>query len=586
MVQKSEAQSDAVMEEAQRQFKLIKSAYDHGLIADAAHLIKQALPEVFGVRVESFISGSSFRQQDKSLLTALKNRELQLLIIDRMTSAQLARRIDDYRCFDKQNNPISFDILSAFPEKDEVSLAIVKKFEGDDLTEKMAHKIGYFAASGYDSETRPNDAFIHGLTDHVIDNWPSNRIRYFMDNFIEGSHRLIGVIGEERARKLVERTPKDDIVNTPGWYRHLTTNDYKTYSGKAVKDHPVAKAMALMIQDKISGTLKEFIFSAPTVTGENSADVASRARQLYAERKLASHIKVVLERADPAEAMDVGRDTLKDCSTLLQRIVAENLEGLGSGLAAKSAMETVRGHLEVLKDLADGNRTIDVKKRQGISEWIAGHNPFSNRVPAAAIAEGYDEILKQISVAESASQTLIRAYAKLNESAPQIQDSLVQLEESLSGAVVAINQELKLDNVPKTRRANLEFIREIFEGKAEQTRVSGALVKVHQNVATDSTAAEVRFASALNALGTATNTSMTMTALAVTGMKGTAAKNLTAGARDLFVQSASAMTQHLTAMGQTFTDRQEIHQSHARQIARIKAVDASIVSSLTPQPVP
>ena len=569
------AENAAIIEESKRQFTLIKTAYDHGLNEDPARLIDLAIPEVFDLRVKNFNHGG-YQKRDDSLLTYVKDPALQLQIVDRMTSAQLAGKLNDHWNTDKQSNPTQLTVFDVFEyQKDDVFIAMIKKIEGDNLGAGIANNIAshvFYDPSGTDVAQKK---FIHPIVDHVIENWPPEHVKFFTHRFIKKACLFINVLGEDRAKKLIERTPASDIMENPDWYEKLTTSDWKTYGGVPLKDHPITQIMAQMIQDKISGALADFTFSAPSVADQEAASIA--ARQKFAAKKLEHQIEAVLKSADQADAMDVARVILDDCATLFNRIVGKNFEGLGSGLAARDAMETMREQLEVLGDLAQGRKTVDVRKQNRFSQWIAVKNPFSSRVPACVIANGYTEILGKIGEAEDASRDVIRAYGALKKAVPDIQEALGHVETSLSGAVEKIEEELQGETVPDDRRASLEFIRDHFKVKASGARLNVALLAVHEQSVEDNTEIEGNFVNALQSMRMATNVSMTNTAMVTSGIKAAATAGLKEQAALLFEQGAEEMAKNLSVLDGNLKTREAAQRENMRRIADVSQ-DARLVT--------
>ncbi len=535
-----------------------------------------ALPEVWDRHLRSYDKYDRRVGKDTPLLLYVKDKDLKLLIVDRMTSAQLSKKLNDFSNVSSGLAPNLISLFDATSEKSEVFLAMAKKINSQDIDHDLAESIAFRALSGYNSYRNP--VFIHAIIDHVTDNWQPNHIKYFTDHFVKNAEYLVDIIGEDRVKKLIERTPQVDVLENPDWFKKLSSEDFK--------DSPVAHVVAQTIQDKISGALQDYTFSAPSVAFQEAASITARHKIVV--ESLESQLETVLRNADLADALDVGRSIVDDCSMLFNRIVSKNMEGLSSGLAARDAMSTVRKQLEILADLGKGDKTVDARDRNRLSKWIVSQNPFSSTVPAHQITNGYSEILEKIGTAEQASQDLIRGYQGLKKVVPAVIEALDHFETSLSGAVEKIQKELDGGDVSNDRQKNLGFVRDHFRQKVSEMRVNRALLSVHKDAVNDNTGIEASFVSALAAMRGATNVSMTNTAMLVSNAKEAATTGLKTQAALLFEQSAKAMSEKLVAVDVSLAAREAASIKYAQRITSV-AIDAELVTSATvikPPPAP
>lgn len=494
----------------QEEVARIKAAADHGQTDMALAMISRAKPKAFEYpasdsnypgwfsdryRLGPYKLGKeaiSFADQYDTLLHHFLREdysELAQAAIERMTRPQLMRQRKDGR-----------RAINIAPANE--SLMILDKLEPEDLT----------LSDDYDGV--PLKRWIAGSHEGVnafIDKTPSSVFGGLLDRLIhrgeisETGRSALKNHGPDIITKLLQKADPQTFAELPDFYKA-----FKSESEKDPNCIPIVKA----IEEKMAGTLAPYVSqTAVMIHRPRNSGVALPAFNPE------EAIDAALESGRASDAMQIGRDILDDCTTLLERFRQKNLESLAAAAQASKLLRDVvaetKEHAQLAEDVGSGRKSLNPPGM--IVRQLA--RVFPSLDPISALEGGLTGAGDDVRRSLAASQSLLRAYEDIQELHGPIEERLDQLQDALQRAVSVTNERINAAPEDSKERKDAMMLRDIFEATARTARVSGAMVSVNAQTADQNARVEGKFVVAVMEIQSALNIALTNASLALAQIK-------------------------------------------------------------------
>lgn len=512
----------------------IKAAADHGQIDMALAMIARAPKEVFEYPVGDSSAAEGYTtykfgrdpiskadQYNTLLIHFLQGRHDEIIpaTIERMTREQLVRygrsslRAVDY-CHNDSN--IALAMLEKLQPED--FLARSSDVKNDDKEERTL-------LCRYLSGSRNKDA-VHFLIERtpaagfsiVLGMMQSDQYSKTKMLTHTGA-RILDVFGPETVIEIVRKAPAQCIADEPGFYKAFKDRGSEfSYidHGNIVKVDvrtllpPVAK----VIEEKMAGTLAPYVSQTAVMIHRPRSQVRDLPSFNPDEA-----IDVALASGRASDAMQVGREILDDCTTLLGRFHAKNLESIAAAAQASKVLRTIvaetREHAQLAEDVASGRKVLNPPGM--IVRQLARFFPSLD--PVGMLEKGLTGAGNDVRRSLSASQSLLEAYEDIQELRGPIKERLDHLQNALGRAVETATERAAAIPEGSKEHIGAKTLQEIFEATARNARVSSAMIEVNAITAERNAHVEGKFVVAVMGIQSALNVALTNASMALSQIK-------------------------------------------------------------------